>query len=270
MREINQLPDQAGHTASAFKPVSDGHAIQSVEFTLSLNRSITQDDVRAALLRHHPVADQLPALASPATGDTGIEFSYKRPNGTATWSASLIGELIQIECTLYTRWERVWELARTLIALFVDAAQSVEENTKFGRPSLSVTDKFIPTNADYDLRSLLNPSNLIPCSLFDKGPAWHCNSGWFESPEERWKVLNQLNLTGKGELFFCPEAREPANRFVVVLEHVQQVRGDWEDSLSSEAPDWLELQMNMMHAHNKAVLQSLLVPDVQHEIGLGS
>jgi uncharacterized protein (TIGR04255 family) len=256
--------------SSAFAPVNDDHAVHSVEFAVTLNRTVDERDVRAAVLAHRHVSEDVPALATPASGETGIEMSYRRPNGTYTWAITLSGDTIHVECTRYTRWEKVWELSGRLMAFMMGACLQTDPGTVFSWATLTVTDKFVPRPSDASLETLLQTSDLLPRSLFQRGVAWHCNQGWFEEVDEESTILHQLNLSRKGELYFAPKALAPVSRFVVIVEHVQQFRSGDHPAVSKEALGWLDAEMNTMHAKNKEVLATLISPAMQEAIRLWS
>lgn len=253
----------------AFEPINEDHAVQVVEFSLTLNRQVTEDDVRNIVRTHRSVVDDVPAVGGLASGDVGIELSYRRPNGTSIWAVSLFDDVIQVECSRYTRWDKVWTTARRLIAFTANACVMTVAETKFGRPRLAVTDKFLPVTSDAQLQELFQPGPLLPESLFSRGRAWHCNQGWFEMLERDDRILHQLNLAGKGELHFELGAMEPKQRFVVSVEHVQEYRSQYA-SWSDDDTEWLDAQMKGMHINNKEVLRNLVSAPVQEVIRLWS
>jgi uncharacterized protein (TIGR04255 family) len=249
-----------------FKPVSEDHAVQLVEFEIVLNRMIGSEDLSAALRRHHRISDEVPAVGLPEGEDEGLEFSYRRPNGSSIWAARLVSNTIQVACTRYTRWEKIWTTAERLIREIASACTQTVAGTEFAGATLKVTDKFIPAEEDYDLAELFVESDILPKSIFRRGPAWHCNQGWFETVSDQGTILHQLQLSGRGESL-QPFQAGPERRFVVVVQHVQQFRGDTRP-LSDDAKDWLRHDMSVLHANNKSLLAALLVPSMQRTIGL--
>lgn len=251
-----------------FAPINDDHAVEAVTFGLAMNRVLDIADVRALGNEYRRYSEELPAAAFLPQDEPGVEFAYRRPDGSAIWLLKLASNDITVECTRYTRWEKVWTQAASYLAMAIRALVQEEPETKFGAISLRVVDKFVSRSADYNLTNLFAHSDLLPPGILNKGAAWHCNLGWFEDSYDGARALHQLQLKGQIEKSYVVATDSHTSDDVVLIEHFQQLRkADFtgEELLERGA---LRGVMDGLHSRNKRTLAELLAPSVQEQIGL--
>jgi uncharacterized protein (TIGR04255 family) len=271
----------------AFKPINDDHAIQFVRFTLTFDRPLSPSEVRVIQTNHRLWRDDLPAISVPQgvalqmnqhTGMVqpapvvGVEFSLQRPDGSPAWALRFVGNEIVVECTRYSRWDRVWTNASTHFAkaLTVAGASAASATViELAAISLEVVDAFVSDETDMDLSSVIRTGPYISEHVFSCGPVWHLHHGWFTEPESD-PVLERLNLTATREE---PSngGGAPAETIKLLIEHAQQKRLRNRIGLSeniSATAQTIHAAMEIMHRKNKTLLSSLLVPGVAQQIGL--
>jgi hypothetical protein len=206
------------------EPINDDHAIEEVVFGCILNRRILPADVRQLISLHDGLADELPAVAG---GDDppNLQFSYFRPNGTATWALLLADGSVAVSCTRYTRWDRVWASAQQYLLVGLGALRD-SEKTAATATALTITDRFQARSDPPSVANLLVPSDLLMPGAFTIQSDWHSRVGWFDEAHLGGKVLNHVNIDLRREPFLDTETRQQQLRPTVTVVHVQQFRPD--------------------------------------------
>ncbi|MFC5320516.1 TIGR04255 family protein [Bradyrhizobium oligotrophicum] len=273
-----------------FKPINEDHAIQSASFAIGLSQPIPWPILETLIKRDPDWRRDLPAIdlpqaldivINPATGAPqnrilrGVEFSHKRPDGSASWVLSLFGTEIRVTTTLYTRWQPTWDKARDILSTvgrLMSAALDQTKPTTVQSIALSVSDVFIfdETADKPDYSHLFKANEEIPSSAFSKGRLWHSHTGWFID-RPLGATLNQLNVdvrTGVGEDLSIPGV--PDEQLRVVVQHNQLFRPSQPIQFVSSNDDALQGmiagEMPVMHEANKAILQSILTDEMQARI----
>lgn len=255
-----------------FVPCNEDHAIQTVTFALTLSRSVTVEDVQALVDMHDRVRSDLPALSFPNQFEPSVELAYRRPDGSATWALRLAGNEVGVECSRYTRWDKVWGMARGYLRLAIEACSNSDPETAYAFPALKVVDRFRALSVPYKLDTLLVRDPLIPAMAFESGAAWHSNVGWF-APLENLRVLNHLNLSGRTDAEHDRETDQIERVASVVIDHTQRAQVSLFDAASALGNDGagaLEDAMQQLHDGNKAILGRILAAKVRERIGLRS
>jgi len=192
-----------------FRPIHGDHAILEVVFQIVLDRPLIRSEVEALAARHQEVIEELPSVRmvdqiqpimdasggdvfislpmTPGQGQSAtpqLEFSAFRRDGNIEWRLQCAGPLVTVNCTAYTRWERVWGRAKRYLALVLGHA--AEEKSRHIRGILlQYNDLFIweGNSNDYQIDQLINMnSDLVPPSLIARGAVWHLHQGWFQAP----------------------------------------------------------------------------------------
>ncbi len=267
----------------SFQPINDDHAIQSASFVILLSRPVAWSSIEAIMKSPLDWRRDLPATdltqtfeiqVNPQTGapqgrgTRGVEFSHKRPDGSASWSLDVLGTEIKVTTTIYTRWKPTWEKAGNILINVAGQLASVEKDKGNTVPGLSLimTDVFFPDNATPDYSQLLAQTDEIPASVFRRGKFWHSYTGWFDE-RPSGSILHQLNIEAKSATQETPSI--PNEKPHVVIQHNQFYRprtpmafdlstGPLQDAILSEFP--------VMHDANKQLLRSLLTEQVQDRI----
>lgn len=257
---------------SAFRPINDDHAIQSVKFVVAFKNLITPESVQRVADGHSNWSESLPAFtlneASIEAGSRTIQvpvatFAFLLPNGAANWSMAVGGNQIGVECFLYTRWNRVWDAAANYINQVAELLNASQTSLQLASIDLTVRDVFLSAERDYTLSDLFNKaSGYISPSIFDIKTAWHCNLGWFEPVNDSTVTLNHLNTdaTPSGE-----------QGWAIGITHFQQERTASAISVERVVhtiPSILDASMTRMHDSNKRLLSRLLRSEITSKIGL--
>ncbi|GGN51464.1 hypothetical protein GCM10011349_24040 [Novosphingobium indicum] len=197
----------------------------------------------------------------------GIEFSYLRPNGTPAWQLRFDGNTATIECTRYTRWERVWQMGqRHLLTLITAITESgLADEAGIAAISLQYLDQFVGEPAENDFGALFTKSAYLPSAIFDFGDIWHTHSGWFDKMSALGPILNNLNVDTN---FAADKSERPV---VAGIMHLQQLRYEQKlslnDFIGSQAGVFDDV-MKLLHDNNKSLIASLLVPEMASRIGI--
>jgi uncharacterized protein (TIGR04255 family) len=275
---VNVALALAREMTGTFYPVNDDHAIERVVFAVSFDRAFEEDDIALLRKNHHLWADELPAVREPSSfkihADTDqklhalsaptLEFAVLRPDGTAIWSLRFIGPEAVVECTRYTRWEKIWGAAhkhfnRVITCLSQAPARNV---TKVG---LVVQDAFVTNSGIGETSDVLMQSDLLPAFIFSAGPEWHVHAGRFIPCEENGRMLSNLNVDA---VVLKQGDGADLRRRISVL-HVLTADRDEEVASGSVSIDaWLTDRMEQFHARNKEILAQLLEPGLIARIGL--
>lgn len=267
----------------SFDPINDDHAVQSVTFSVLFDRPLDQRTIVHVQSSHDRWRPDLPAVQAPqifgieigAGGSPrqinghGVEFSYLRPDGTPAWQLRFEGQAIHVECTRYTRWERIWQVARGHLetALAVIEEGSFEAQSNVIATTLQYVDRFSTSDVHYDLSLLLTHNEYIPPRVFAQGDLWHAHQGWFDRSHDLGPLLNNLNLDARHE------PPDDQSRILITLLHLQQLRYAEHLSLTSyreQISNQLDAVMQSLHEKNKALISSILSEDMKNRIGLSA
>nr|NWG26606.1 TIGR04255 family protein [Pseudorhodoplanes sp.] len=263
-----------------FQPLNSEHAIQAVTFTVALDGPVHTSAIN--LLRNRAdLISELPAVQTPDVFELspgaipvprrigGVQFSHLRPDGSPAWALRLFGAELVVECTRYTRWDRVWETAeRYLQAGLQDVANASSKSKRnVAVIALNYVDAFTADNQEYRLDDLIKPSALIAGKAFEAGAVWHSHIGWFEKRESGASAawLNQLNLDARRS---DPNPPGTSPKLRIEITHNQEYRFNPAISIN-EAEAKLSSCMKEMHAQNKLILSMMLVDEMAKRIGLG-
>lgn len=268
----------------SFQPINDDHAVQSVAFFVHFDRPLDQRLIQQLHSNRERWLPDLPAVQLPQmfgieigpggaapkqiTGQ-GIEFSYLRPDGTPAWQLRVDSGSAVVECTRYTRWERVWQSARKylLTALEVMSGPNYQPDLAISATALQYVDRFVSLEADADYKSILSEGPRLPASVFEFGDAWHSHTGWFDKSLDLGVVLNNLNVDARNDINL------EGGPLMLDLLHLQQLRYNDRRNLSefiASADEVLDKPMQDLHSHNKSLVRSLIVQEMQDRIGIVS
>lgn len=258
-----------------FDPVNSEHAIQTVGFILLFDGPFQSETIQALRSREDLLAD-LPAVQTPEAVQLevgpspttrrvqGIQLSHLRPDGTPAWALRLFGNELAVECTRYTRWDRVWAAAQKYLQAGLQVAAHGADPRKLLVIGQVFIDAFLANREDYDLGNLLKRGPFVAEKVFSAGPTWHNHVGWFEWSEAyglRSPCLNQLNIDAL-------RPQEPSNKGLRInISHNQEVRLQKPVPIE-EGKSELDRLMNTLHMNNKKMVNGLLTPQMAARIGL--
>lgn len=257
-----------------FQPVNDDHAIEQVVFSLAFARPFNSIDLEAFRLAHTNWADALPAVREPAgfaivvdagkgiraQSAPGVEFAFVRPDGSPVWALRVLGTEIVVECSRYSRWERIWGAASKHLELALEVVGSLNEpNSLIGVTHL-VQDGFIAPLEDQDIQQLFVKSDLLPAAIYGRGADWHAHSGWF-AQAEAMRTLHNLNVDATSD--------QAAAAARVTVTHLMTVSREPDVDYNPKIlSDWLRRTMTLLHSENKALMAKLLSEPILERIGL--
>lgn len=275
-----------------FAPINSDHAVARVTFRICFSRPFSRHDIEAIAGGHEAWKSDFPAMRQ-AKGFTfgpssdgsaqlsqtpGVEFAYLRPDGSQAWLMAAINNELVIECSRYTRWEKIWSVAsrnlRSVLNLIpTHASGGVDGQRKVISAGLAFQDIFFWKGdfAEYSLEALLRPNSMIADTCFSRGPVWHSHVGWFESIDELRTVLVTLNVTGAHNIEPAVSRGAPAQ---VEIANEQELRFVDGGPILSDfaADDFTQLTgaMEHMHSRNKELLEEILIDTMSKSIGLSS
>jgi hypothetical protein len=259
-----------------FDPVSGEHAVQSAVFTILLDGP-AQPSAIAAVRSSKELVAELPAIQTPqvfnlqiggpqaslgSVRDAGIQLSHLRPDGRPAWALRLMHNELVVECSRYTRWERVWSTALKYLSLVLNILRAQPDPTqKVLVVGHAIADAFRAKREPCDLRTLLKSGPLLPERVFESGPTWHSHIGWFDSSDAfqlKSPVLTQLNVDA---------TRTPEKVLQVQISHNEELRCSAPVAIPTVLQG-LDGIMRNLHISNKAVLTELLTKEMAARIAL--
>ncbi len=255
-----------------FRPLNEDHAIESVKFSVVFSSGILAQSILAVEQSHDLWRESLPARSvadvsiesSGRTGNApGVFFAFVRPDGSPSWSMTVAVNKIDVECFLYSRWERVWTEARGYFVKVIEILSKTQPSLEIGAVELTVKDVFVATEKNYPLDQLLKPCARLPEFIFHAGQAWHANSGWFEVREGAHRTLHNLNC----------DATPTQDATLINMSHYQQGGMKSPINISANATNIskiLEESMSTLHKANKRLMIELLRDEMASRIGLGT
>lgn len=267
----------------SFLPVNGDHALQTITFQVTLSRPTTQADLNSVRAKHKNWRAELPAISQPQWASMqveegqpvpkmvlspGLEFSFLRPDGSSAWAVRLLGSDIVVECNRYTRWARTWPRGMKYILQMLEILAKPDPERQIVSCSMIVLDRFFSSDLHEGPAELLKRSELVSEKIFIAGPSWHQHSGWFEY-SAGVRILNQLNLESKSEMFTQADGDTSEKLFVSIHHHQTwqlpvaiSARSEVERQLAS-----IDSAMTLMHEQNKSVLALLLQANTLEQIG---
>jgi hypothetical protein len=267
-----------------FQPINEDHAIHNAAFGITLSRAIAWSSVSSLVKSPLDWRRDLPAIElsqfvdvqlNPQTGQPvnrlvrGVEFSHKRPDGSASWQLDVLGTEIKVATSLYTRWEPTWAKAGNILLEVAGQLANVdgEQGQTVTAIAMTVTDIFWTEDIEPDYSELFNPAtDHISHAVLRSGRLWHSHSGWFVGrPEGR--VLNQLNVDARTGTDDSSIPGLPDDRTRVVIQHNQVYRPTIPIPFPANAVQDVTLfEVPLMHAQNKSMLREILSPSMQERI----
>jgi uncharacterized protein (TIGR04255 family) len=250
------------------RPLNDDHAIESVKFAVQFSTALSVRTIRALEAAHDKWRDSLPAV-SAADGTIenngrqvrapGVIFAYVRPDSTSTWLMNAFANNLSIECTLYSRWAKVWPEAQAILSKAIKVISESQREIILTAVELTVKDVFVAASHSYELRDLLRESEFSASIIFRSKPVWHSHAGWFEE-SGGMRVLNNLDVDAvprfKGEIGFN-------------ISHLQRCLIPPPERETTIIVDRIADSMNSLHENNKRMVTHILSDEMLRAIGLG-
>jgi len=267
-----------------FQPLNDDHAIFAAAFGITLDKPLSAAAVNSLVKSPLDWRKELPAIElsqsvdfqiNPQTGQPvnrltrGVDFSHKRPDGSASWQLEVMGPEIRVSTTLYTRWDPTWAKAGDILIGVTGQLVQEEKERGIGVQSVAllVTDVFSTDDDQPDYSELfVTDGNEIPARILRRGRLWHSHTGWF-ADRPGGRVLNQVNVDARTgtDGNSIRGLRDDQTR--VVVQHNQIFRPSGPLPFDEkEIEDCLLREVPLMHIANKSILKEILTPAMQDRI----
>lgn len=279
-----------------FEPAHSDHAIVEVAFQIEFDRPFTGEELVALRALAREFRDDLPAYREltlqragdpqmpsytsvpPGVGSSGVELASLRRDASLEWRLLCADRFVTVNCTVYTRWERIWSAVKRYFGRVVDVT-SVSGPRGSRAVTLEYVDEFIwnPRTTTPSFGELIHfDSELVPRDLSKRGAIWHLYQGWFEQPEDLLDSPQRSLPPGKLlERFHVDSAErstifEPEPIHFVRIHHMMRYelqgdplpRADFSDGAATTSC------FSVMHALNKRRLSEFLAKPMQERIGL--
>lgn len=258
-----------------FRPAGSDHAIVSNVFTLALDTAFSEGAISKLKSRPAPWSELLPGTRDVGGFDVvlldglpqprrrvGVEYSFYKPDGAATWLLRIGGQEVTVECNLYSRWDHVWSQAKLLLSQAMTFSRA-DGASSFSSFSMTVFDQFITDTADENTSRLFQPSPLMGTRLFDTTALWHQHIGWLDV-EPEGELLTNVNID-----VLPMDVNDRSRGKIVNLSHLQRISaslplGEANDANAAK----LDGMASRMHTRNKDTLALMLSEEMQKSIKL--
>jgi hypothetical protein len=262
-----------------FRPAGSDHAIVANSFAIALDAPVSDSLITSLKTRGAPWSDMLPATRDAANVElniqsdgspqirrrSGVEHSFLKPDGNATWSLKIAGQEITVDCNLYTRWNKVWGQANVFLnqGMQLVAGQGPNRVTTF---AMTVTDSFVTDTYSENAAAIFQSSSpLLASNLSAFDTLWHQHVGWLQADDDG-ELLQNLNID-----VLPLDANDKSAGKQVNIFHLQRLTMSPQLVLSDASQantDRLNGVASRMHRRNKEALAGLLSADVQSKIKL--
>jgi uncharacterized protein (TIGR04255 family) len=253
-----------------FRPVNDDHAIERVKFSVLFTRPISPRSVFLVEQNHDQWRAALPACATSFVTEEvngrpmklpSVVFGFLQPDASPLWSMSIGGSRVDIECYLYTRWNRVWGEALDLFTLVFETLSKSKDQLQIYGVALEVKDVFRASGEAYELFDLFKSNPLLPMKVHSLDGPWSTMTTWLIEGSEDRRTLHM----------FDAEATQTGDEIEINMTHSQTQNTGVDLSLSdvsSGARPEINALMESMHSANKELVNEILADSVCERIGL--
>lgn len=261
-----------------FEPKSGEHAIIECVVGLQLARDISQAEIEAIVAAHDEFKNDLPRVGRTSAiefivgGETpfstpaavqigGLTFDRIKPDGSLDWRLRVDGRSIFVNCLSYDRWEKVWATSKDYLER---VAVHLNPDTPVSGMLLQYIDVFEwKGDANKIDASMLfsRDSELIPKSIWDKGPLWHLYQGWFKSVElaSAKRMLEKAHVDALSDAKGMPWIKIDSWHSIELKQSVGLV-----EALKLNIDETFKL----LHSSNKTLLKALLAKEISDRIKL--
>lgn len=260
-------------------PVQPRNALEATVFAVELRQPPSPNAAQAIKAALDQFADELPGAqaaqpqgifiavgALPPFGEA-LRFAAKA-NGEHAWRVQITGQVLQVLCTEYTRFNEVWPRALKYLKAILRAT---DEGLAVGAISHQYVDRFHYTHtADapgFRLDELFRDgSSYLTPKARQSGPEWHVHQGWFDHITPERRVLHQLNITNvlthaPGQPLACMVDHRCMHQIANASHIAAQDLGAPDDGT-------LDAVMKELHAMHKTLLKELLQARKLQDIGM--
>ena len=197
----------------------------------------------------------------------GFRFSQVQGNGQQARVLQLTENVLSASVMDYESWPEARDhVSRCFVSVLRSLPLSRTPVTGF---SLRFIDRFTFSGRPGEAKAgslFVKENPHITAHVFESGPTWHCNTGWFDTTigAQGDRVLHNLNVSS-----------QPIDLFsAVVIDHNATVH--LEAPRQSMAALWgppigelaLVDTLNILHDQNKKILREILLPEMLSRIGM--
>lgn len=258
-------------------PINKENAIDSNAFVLVFERPFSKQEFQHLLRLENELKKDLPSFKQI----TGVGFKFENgqvipmassqeitsillqrfePNGKPSIELKIEGNIIEVSCFSYDRWDFIWEKAKSFL---LEVIKSVDNNdNKLIVCLLKVVDKFVYEGAieNYKVLDVFSEKNpFLTKNILDNTGSttrlWHIFQGWFEESEV---ILNNLNIN----------TSDANGRTITTIEHEIRHQFIKEPQVISVVTNQFDSIFSALHEKNKAIIRTLLNQDQLKRIGL--
>ena len=263
----------------SYSPINKAHSIVETVFFIQFNKPFSDSTKSKLIAIGDDLKDQLPksnlinktafkfdmsALNNSSVNEievVGIELQKTNDDGSLSWMLRIAEDIISVHCLDYTRWDDVWEKAKYYLNKsrehiggrdnFISCIglRYIDRFCYNGKPNESNLKELFKSNTHY-----------ISQTAFDNGPLWHCNSGWFEKPNDDIKYLNQLNVSAD----YLSIDGDNKTLSITIDHNISAIVEQHDDNKHQDLTSF----MNNLHDKNKQLLALLLTDKITNQINL--
>ncbi len=275
----------------AFRPINEAHAIVEAsiffEFQPSFQKAAVEEisEIQFQLKSDFPIAQPLNAIEIIAKTDgedikysqeiVGIELikpSLTQPS-LHEWVLRTASNHVSVHCLNYIRWADFWnKSASYLRTVFKKFDHNKYKATGI---ALKVVDRFIYEGdlASYSADALFNKGTrfIFPHVFSSNEYRWHSHTGWFEHYDDRFEILNQLNINSALiDQAGGAQHHTTIEHNVILKPKISQLEAVIPLPLNEgeEADVKLNAILLKMHEINKKVIHDLLISEMKDIIKL--
>ena len=272
---------------SEYLPYADHHSIQEAQVALHFQHEFDQQEIvsarasveaslkdvlpRSAELRGGSVTVDLSNPEAPVrTGSAlsnlaGFQFSRVRGDGKPAQVLQLSDNLVYVNVLEYGGWSKV--RADSIKYLTTALAPLSLAGNPVMATSLQFVDRYTFNGESGNAKAELlfvKYNEYISARCFTAGSLWHCQTGWFDSPDPAGRVLNQLNVGSS----VVDQASTVTIDHRMTL-HLSTPRQSFEALLDPPGGSIsLGVALDTLHDKNKSILGAILQPEMIVKIGM--
>ena len=259
------------------KPSNDNNAIKVIAFVLEFQQEIdesTVDKLRVFYQNNAEIKKDLPreqllhTMMIQMEGQQqvsnkqvvgGVAFDSLLANGSQEWSLSVRGNVVVVTCGRYTRWDQVWNQAKS----YFSAVLPLLSDKTFKFITLEYVDEFFISNHNSEWKKeLFNlESKYLPSNIHDLDGFWHSHHGFHlhEVQPVEQRVLNNIDIDYISD--------PGGHKLLIRTQHKSELLEaiNYSENFMDETVDKI---MNNNHTFNKELMVNLLSTEIQSKIKL--
>lgn len=254
------------------------HAVQAAMFVLELPAPIPTEIIQKAsqhyentltLKEFFPIKAENRGMlinitheafdVNQSDGINGITLQRVGIDGIPEYIFSMQDNQIAFTCNKYTRWKEISPIAIDFLNQFSSFVCPVPGIAVI---ALQYVDEFLVTGNLPEYRSSIlfnTKTKRLPTTIFDGSDFWHNHAGWFETNENKERILNNLNIS------YHPQQPD-RNAVQIVTAHKEILKTPILDH--SALRNLMTSSFESLHTMNKEMFKEFLNTETLNSIGL--